>query len=92
VVLETRHGLLVEALVDAGFTVVPVNPDLVAPARSGPEAAADPFGNRRVGFEGCMAINRKDWGLRWNVALETGGLLVSERVNVELDISAIKAS
>jgi polyisoprenoid-binding protein YceI len=55
-------------------------------------AAVDPFGNQRVGFEGCATINRKDWGLRWNVALETGGLLVSECVNVELDISAIKVT
>jgi polyisoprenoid-binding protein YceI len=55
-------------------------------------AAADPFGNERVGFEGCATVNRKDWGLRWNVALEAGGLLVSECVNVEVDISAIKVS
>jgi polyisoprenoid-binding protein YceI len=55
-------------------------------------AATDPFGNQRIGFEGCATINRKDWGLRWNVALETGGLLVSECVNIELDISAIKVT
>lgn len=53
-------------------------------------AATDPFGNRRLGFEGCTTINRKDWGLVWNVALDAGGLLVSELVNLELDISAIK--
>jgi len=55
-------------------------------------AATDPFGNQRVGFEGCTTVNRKDWGLRWNLALEAGGLLVSECVNLEVDISAIKVS
>ncbi len=55
-------------------------------------SAKDPFGNVRVGFEGETTINRKDWGLSWNAALETGGLLVSEKVKLEFDISAIRAS
>ncbi|MBC9732462.1 YceI family protein [Nocardioides marmotae] len=53
-------------------------------------SAQDPFGNLRVGFEGGTAINRKDWGLTWNAALETGGVLVSEKVKLDFDISAIK--
>ena len=53
-------------------------------------SARDPFGNLRVGFEGGTAINRKDWGLAWNAALETGGVLVSEKVKLEFDISAIQ--
>ncbi|NPC97206.1 YceI family protein [Nocardioides sp. zg-DK7169] len=53
-------------------------------------SAQDPFGNLRVGFEGATAINRKDWGLTWNAALETGGLLVSEKIKLEFDVSAIK--
>jgi polyisoprenoid-binding protein YceI len=53
--------------------------------------AVDPFGNTRVGFEGSVVVNRKDWGLDWNAALETGGLLVSEKVTLEFDVSAIKA-
>ena len=52
----------------------------------------DPFGNVRVGFEGGTTINRKDWGLSWNAALETGGVLVSEKVKLEFDISAVRAS
>jgi polyisoprenoid-binding protein YceI len=52
--------------------------------------AKDPFGDVRVGFEGGLQINRKDWGLTWNAALETGGWLVSEKITVELDISAVK--
>jgi len=52
--------------------------------------AVDPFGNTRVGFEGATSINRKDWGLSWNAALETGGVLVSEKIKLEFDVSAIK--
>ena len=50
----------------------------------------DPFGNLRAGFEGKATINRKDWGVNWNAALEAGGVLVSEKVVLELDVSAIR--
>jgi polyisoprenoid-binding protein YceI len=53
-------------------------------------SAQDPFGNVRVGFEGDVTVNRKDWGLSWNAALETGGVLVSEKIKLEFDVSAIK--
>ncbi len=53
-------------------------------------SAKDPFGNTRIGFEGGTAISRKDWGLTWNAALETGGVLVSDKVKLEFDVSAIK--
>ena len=51
--------------------------------------ATDPYGNARFGFEGTSEINRKDFGLTWNAALETGGLLVSDNVKLEFEISAI---
>ncbi|GAB3581416.1 YceI family protein [Amycolatopsis endophytica] len=54
--------------------------------------AQDPFGNTRIGFEGSTTINRKDFGVTWNAALETGGVLVSEKVTLEFEISAIKAA
>ena len=50
----------------------------------------DPWGNFRAGFEGKATINRRDWGLGWNVALDKGGVLVSEKVKLEFDISAVK--
>jgi polyisoprenoid-binding protein YceI len=53
-------------------------------------AATDPFGNLRVGFEGSTTINRKDYGVTWNAALETGGVLVSDKIGLELEISAVK--
>lgn len=55
-------------------------------------AAVDPFGNQRAGFEGSVEINRKDWGVNWNAALEAGGVLVSEKVTLEFEISVIKSA
>jgi polyisoprenoid-binding protein YceI len=52
--------------------------------------AVDPFGNTRLGLEGSVEVNRKDWGVNWNAALETGGVLVSEKVTLEFEVSAIK--
>jgi polyisoprenoid-binding protein YceI len=52
--------------------------------------ATDPFGNRRAGFEGSGSLSRKDFGLTWNAALETGGVLVSDKIKLVLDVSAIK--
>jgi polyisoprenoid-binding protein YceI len=53
-------------------------------------AATDPFGNLRVGFEGSVTISRKDYGITWNAALETGGVLVSDKIVLEFEVSAIK--
>lgn len=52
--------------------------------------AVDPFNNTRLGFEGKAVVNRKDWGLNWNAALEAGGVLVGEKVTLEIEISAIR--
>jgi len=57
---------------------------------SGP--VQDPWGNNRIGLEGRAEINRKDWGVSFNVALEAGGLLVSEKVVLEFDVAAVKAA
>lgn len=53
-------------------------------------AATDPFGNDRIGLEGTTTVNRKDWGVNWNAALDAGGLLVSEKVTLEFEVSAIR--
>ncbi len=52
--------------------------------------AVDPFGNMRLGLEGNVVVNRKDWGINWNAALDAGGVLVSEKVTLEFEVSAIK--
>lgn len=50
----------------------------------------DPSGNLRAGFEGSRRIDRRDYGVSWNQALDSGGVLVSERVLLEFEISAVK--
>jgi polyisoprenoid-binding protein YceI len=54
--------------------------------------AVDPYGNQRIGLDGKTTINRKDWGVSWNAALETGGVLVSEKITLEFEVSAIRTA
>jgi polyisoprenoid-binding protein YceI len=51
-------------------------------------AATDPWGNRKAGFSGTTTVDRKDFGLSWNQALETGGVLVGDEVEVRIDVEA----
>ncbi len=61
-------------------------------AVEGPSAPGkDPWGNTRIGLSATTKINRKDFGLAWNSALETGGVLVGEDVAITLDVQFIKA-
>ncbi|KNB51092.1 YceI family protein [Streptomyces caatingaensis] len=53
-------------------------------------SATDVYGNERVGFEGSAEILRSDWGLTWNAALEAGGVMVSDKVKLTFDISAVR--
>jgi len=50
----------------------------------------DPWGNERAGFSGSTEIDRRDWGLRWNQAIETGGVLVANRVRIEIEAQFVK--
>ena len=54
-------------------------------------AAKDPWGNTRLGLSATTRINRKDFGLTWNTALETGGILVGDDVTITLDVQFVKA-
>lgn len=54
--------------------------------------ATDPFGNVRAGFDGSLVISRADFGITWNSALETGGVLVSDKITLEFEVSAVKNS
>jgi polyisoprenoid-binding protein YceI len=76
-------------LVTGDLTIKDVTRPVTVPFES-TGSARDPFGNLRVGFEGEITVNRKDWGLTWNAALETGGVLVSEKVKLQLDVSPIQ--
>ena len=53
--------------------------------------SGDPWGGTRAGFTAETEINRKDWGLEWNVVLETGGVMLGEKVKIQLDVQAVKA-
>ena len=58
----------------------------------GPTAPGkDPWGNLRIGLSASTKINRKDFGLTWNAALETGGILVGDEVTITLDVEAVQA-
>lgn len=86
----------IEQIADDTFTVTgdltikgitrPVTVELVYTG-----SAVDPYGNTRVGFEGVSTINRSDFGITFNATLDTGGVLVSDKITLEFDISAIKA-
>jgi polyisoprenoid-binding protein YceI len=52
----------------------------------------DPWGGERVGFSASNSINRKDFGLHWNVALETGGVLVGEKIDINIEIEALRVA
>ncbi len=54
-------------------------------------AAVGPDGVQRLGFSASTAVSRKDYGLTWNVALEGGGVLVGDKIRIELDIAAVAA-
>ena len=53
--------------------------------------SADPWGGTRAGFEATTEINRKDFGLSWNAAIEGGGVLVGEKVKIALDVELVRA-
>ena len=54
--------------------------------------AMDPWGNERAVFSAHTSINREDWGLTWNMLLETGGLLVSKEIRLEIEVELIRAT
>jgi polyisoprenoid-binding protein YceI len=54
--------------------------------------AKDPWGNERVGFLATASIDRKDFGLHWNQVLEAGGVLVGDRVDIELEVQGVRAA
>lgn len=65
----------------------PVTFDVEGPSAPG----KDPYGNTRIGLEATTKINRKDFGLSWNAALETGGILIGEDVTLTLDVQFLQA-
>jgi polyisoprenoid-binding protein YceI len=77
-------------LVTGDFTMHGVTKQITLPVSLLGEGK-DPMGNEKMGLETAITLNRKDYGLNWNRALETGGVLVGEEVKVQISIEANKA-
>jgi polyisoprenoid-binding protein YceI len=69
----TIHGVTREVALIAGFE----------------GRVADPWGGQRIGYTASTTINRKDFGLTWNAALETGGVMVGDEIRIEIDVQAV---
>jgi polyisoprenoid-binding protein YceI len=78
--------------VTGDLTIRGVSKPVVLDVEEVSEPAKDPWGNTRIGLTATAKINRKDFGLTWNTALETGGVLVGEDVTITLDVQFIKAA
>jgi polyisoprenoid-binding protein YceI len=68
------HGVVREVVLEAEFA----------------GTGKDPWGNERAGFSAKASLDRRDFGLRWNAALETGGVLVGEKVEISIELEAVK--
>lgn len=83
-VLDASHGKIIGDLTIRDQTrEVVLNTEFNGVSKS-------PWGNTSAGFSASTSINRKDWGLVWNVALETGGVLVGDEVKIAIDVEVIK--
>ena len=85
---QVRNG---ELAVTGDLTLHGVTRSVVFDVEGPTLPAKDPWGNTRVGLSATTRINRKDFGLTWNAALETGGILVGDEVTITLDVQFVKA-
>jgi polyisoprenoid-binding protein YceI len=87
---QVHHGQDGSLRVIGDLTIRGVTREVVVTARE-TGRGTDPWGKERIGFTGEARIDRRDFGLRWNQALETGGVLVSDEVKIALEIEAVRA-
>lgn len=80
-----------ELEVEGDLTIRGVTRNVVFSVEGPTPPARDPWGNTRIGLSASAKINRKDFGLTWNAALETGGFLVGDEVTISLDVQFVKA-
>ena len=80
-----------ELAVTGNLTIHGVSREVVFAVEGPTVPGKDPWGNTRVGLSAVTKINRKDFGLTWNSALETGGILVGDEVTITLDVQFVKA-
>lgn len=81
-----------ELSVEADLTIHGVTRNVKFQVEGPTAPGKDPWGNTRIGLSATAKISRKDFGLTWNAALETGGLLVGDDVNITLDVQFVKAA
>lgn len=80
-----------ELKVEGDLTIRDVTRPVVFEVEGPSEPGKDPWGNTRIGWSATTKINRKDYGLTWNAALEAGGFLVGDEVTITLDVEAVKS-
>ena len=80
-----------ELSVEGDLTIHGITKKVVFSVEGPTPPAKDPWGNTRIAVSATTKINRKDFGLTWNAALETGGILVGEEVTITLDVQYVKA-
>ena len=80
-----------ELVVDGDLTIHGVTRNVVFAVEGPTPSAKDPWGNTRIGLSASTKLNRKDFGLTWNAALETGGILVGDEVTITLEAQFVKA-
>jgi len=80
-----------EIVVGGDLTIHGITRNIVFTVEGPTPPAKDPWGNTRLGLSASTKINRKDFGLTWNAALETGGILVGDEVTITLDVQFVKA-
>jgi polyisoprenoid-binding protein YceI len=85
------HGRDGELAVEGDLTIRGVTRKVVFSVEGPTPPVKDPWGNTRVAVSAATKINRKDFGLTWNTALETGGILVGDEVTITLDVEFVKA-
>jgi polyisoprenoid-binding protein YceI len=81
-----------EAAVVGDLTMKGVTKEVTLKAVGGLQEVKDPWGNMRLAFEGQTKIKRSDFGLTWNAALETGGVVVGDDINIALDVQFVKSA
>jgi polyisoprenoid-binding protein YceI len=86
-----KHTANGELAVTGDLTIRGVAHNVVFNVEGPTPPAKDPWGNTRLGLSATTKINRKDFGLIWNAALETGGILVGDEVTITLDVQFVKA-
>jgi polyisoprenoid-binding protein YceI len=88
-IVKTGEG---EWKISGDLTIHGVTKEVVLNAEGPTPEGKDPYGNVRIGASASTKIKRSDFGLTWNAALETGGILVGDDLKIELEVSAIKAA